>query len=120
MERGAHADAVDAGDQLEPPGEIVVLAHGGLQASQLGFMASLQSLDVALDLLEDTLVGEVLTTGLEAGDVGLELLDEEQMLGERASLTSRNFIRPVARAGRPIRRSCRPMDISLGCSAPSS
>jgi len=79
----ADTDAIDAGDQLEAAGEIVVFAHGGLQSYQLGVAAALLGLDVAIDLIEDPLVDKVLATGLEASDVKLDLFDEEQMLGER-------------------------------------
>ena len=61
---GADTDAIDADDQLEAAGEIVVFAHGGLQSHQLGVAAALQSLDVAIDLIEDPLVDKVLATVL--------------------------------------------------------
>src|SRR6185436_10997085 len=79
----ADTDAIDAGDQLEAAGEIVVFAQGGLQSQQLGVAAALLGLDVAIDLIEDPFVDKVLATGLEASDVKLDLFDEEQMLGER-------------------------------------
>jgi len=82
-ERGAYADAIDAGDQLEPPSEIIVFAHEDLQEQEFGLAAPLQTLKVTLELLENPLGGEVLAPRLEVSDIVFQLLDEEQMLSER-------------------------------------
>src|SRR4051812_2191701 len=96
---GADADAVDAFDQLEPRSEIVLLAHRGLQADQLSLAAPFASLDVTIDLLEDPLVGKALATALEASDIGLDLLDEEQLLGKRRQPGIGRFMQAVELGG---------------------
>src|SRR6185503_21066378 len=79
---GALADALDAGEEFQPEGEILVLAQALEEASDLGIAACGQALDLGFELGLESADGEAVETGLEANDVLLDLLDEGQMLGQ--------------------------------------
>jgi hypothetical protein len=47
-DRGSQADAIDAGDQIEPSREITMLANGGDQLLELGLQEPLEPVDLLL------------------------------------------------------------------------
>src|SRR5205823_11948647 len=82
------ADAVHAGDQIEPVGEIAMLANGGDQLLEFALQQSLEPIDLLLPECADTRVAAGLSAGLELRDILGELLDHRQMLGQRRQRAS--------------------------------
>src|SRR5437588_3987828 len=91
-DRCSRADAVHAGDQIEPVGEIAMLANGGDQLLEFALQQSLEPIDLLLPECADTRVAAGLSAGLELGDILGELLDHRQTLGQRRQTRIWRFV----------------------------
>src|SRR5207248_2620904 len=91
-DRCARADAVHAGDQIEPVGEIAMLANGGEQLLEFALQLSLEPIDLLLPECADTRVAAGRTAGLDLGDILRELLEHRQTLGQRRQTRIWRFV----------------------------
>src|ERR1019366_2090546 len=82
-DRGWQADAIDAGDQIEPRGEIRMLADRRDQLLTLAPENLVETSDFLDPEAPNTLVTTALAAVLEACNVLGDLLDQRQMLGKR-------------------------------------
>src|SRR6185369_3243739 len=80
----AFANTVDAGDQIQPVGEIVVLTQALEQAPDLSISACCQAFDLGFEPSFESGDGEAVAPGLEANDIFFDLLDQGHMLGQRS------------------------------------
>jgi hypothetical protein len=62
---GSQTDAINAGDQVKPLGQIVVLPNCADQALEFAVQEALEPADLLLPELPDTLVAARLTAGFE-------------------------------------------------------
>ena len=78
----ALANAIDAGDQIEPRGEVAVLSNGGAEGLEFGREHRLQAGNLGAPEIAQALVAAGLAVRLVAGDVLADLLDDGEMIGE--------------------------------------
>jgi hypothetical protein len=88
----SQANAVHASDQIEPIGEIAILANDGDQLLKLSIQQHLEPVDLLLPELPNTLLAAGLTAGLELANILGELLDHRQVLGQRRQTSIRRFM----------------------------
>jgi hypothetical protein len=80
--RSWQPNAVDAEDEIEPLGEIIVLADVGDHLLELDPQYCLETADFLTPVAPETFIPAGLTPRLEAGNVLGDLLDEGRMLGK--------------------------------------
>src|SRR5438552_13884632 len=88
---GSQPDAIYAGDEIKPVGEIAMLADNGHQLLELAVQKNFEPVDLALPELPNTLLAARLTAGLELANVLRELLDHGQVLGQKRQTSIRRF-----------------------------
>jgi len=82
-ECGALSDAIDACRQRQAVRQVLMLSQLGGELLELERAPSLEANDLAVEATAQLHVPDGLTSGLEANDVLLDLLDERQMLSKR-------------------------------------
>ena len=96
-DRCALADAGHAEYQIEPAGEIVMVAQRRDDAQRARRPPRLQARDVGHDDAAQPRVIDMLEPGLQTRDVLLDLLDEGQMVGKRGQPRIRLDAWPIDR-----------------------
>src|SRR5262249_36957130 len=80
---GLQSDAIDAVEQIKPLGQVAMLANGDNKALKLGFLELFEAGDLCLPDLADARITAGFATVLDRSDVGNDLLNHREMLGER-------------------------------------
>src|SRR5258708_39086261 len=91
-------NAVDAVDQIEPLGEVGMLADRRDQSLEFDLLALLQAGDILLPELVNPRIAAALDPVLEARDILADLINHGQLLGERQQ--------PGIRCGMDLTHSC--------------